>query len=153
MDYEAKLELLGFDLPETPAPGGNYVPAVRVGNLVYTAGTICIKDGEMTHTGKVGEGQTVESGYAGAQVCALNLLAAIKGEAGSLNNLKRFLTVNGYVNAVAGFPESPRVINGASDLFVSVFGERGKHARAAVAVAGLPRDSTVEVQCVVELEG
>jgi enamine deaminase RidA (YjgF/YER057c/UK114 family) len=105
----------------------------------------------MTHTGQVGAAHNVQSAYEGARVCALNLLAAIKSATGDLAAVKRFITVTGYVNAVSGFADSPAVINGASDLLVAVFGDAGKHARAAVAVAGLPKNSTVEVQAVVEL--
>jgi enamine deaminase RidA (YjgF/YER057c/UK114 family) len=148
---ESRLNALGLALPNLPTPGGNYLPFVRVGNLLYLAGTICTSNGQLTHTGQVGIEHDVKSAYEGARVCALNLLAAIKLAAGDLAKVKRFVTVNGYVNAVAGFADSPAVINGASDLFVAVFGDAGKHARAAVAVAGLPRNSTVEVQAVVEL--
>ncbi|MGF1483888.1 MAG: RidA family protein [Opitutales bacterium] len=151
MDYEAKLAELGLTLPPPPAPGGLYVPCVRTGNLLYLAGVICVCDGAMTHVGKVGETQTVETGQAAARVCALNAMAAIKAELGNFNQLMRFVYTSGYVNAVAGFADSPLVINGASQLFLDVFGEAGRHARAAVAVAGLPKDSTVEIQCVVEV--
>lgn len=151
MSAEAKLVELGLTVPPPPSPGGNYLPFVRVGNLLYLAGTICIQNGQMTHTGQVGAGQTIETAYQGARVCALNLLAAIRAAAGSLDNVQRFVTVTGYVNAVAGFPDSPAIVNGASDLFVAVFGDAGRHARAAVSVAGLPRNSTVEIQAVVEL--
>jgi enamine deaminase RidA (YjgF/YER057c/UK114 family) len=97
----------------------------------------------------VGREQTVESGYAAARVCALNSLAAIKGALGRLDRVREFVYIGGYVNAVAGFAESPQVINGASDLFVELYGDAGKHARAAIAVAGLPRNSTVEIQVTV----
>lgn len=152
MDIEERLKEFGLTLPETPTPGGNYLPWVQVGNLVYFAGTICVANGKMTHSGKVGSELNTEEGYEAARVCALNILAALKGAAGDFSKLKRFVTVNGYVNAIPGFAESPQVINGASDLFVALFGEKGKHARAAVAVAGLPKNSAVEIQAVVELE-
>jgi enamine deaminase RidA (YjgF/YER057c/UK114 family) len=152
MSIEDRLKEFDLKLPEAPTPGGNYLPFVQVGNLVYLAGAICVANGKMTHTGKVGSDHSTEQGYEGARVCALNLLAAIKAAAGDLSRVKRFVTVTGYVNAIPGFAESPQVINGASDLFVALFGEKGKHARAAVAVTGLPKDSAVEVQAVVELE-
>ncbi len=110
-----------------------------------------VRDGVMTHVGQVGDAQTVESGYESAKVCALNTLANLKAAVGSLDKIKRLVYVGGYVNAVAGFAESPAVINGASDLFIEVLGEAGRHARAAVAVAGLPKDSTVEIQVVAEI--
>jgi len=151
MDPEAKLDELGLSLPEAPASGGNYLPHVRTGNLLYCAGTISVQNGKMTHVGQVGAEQTVESGYESAKICALNTLANLKAAAGSLSKIKRLVYVGGYVNAVSGFPDSPLVINGASDLFIEVFGEAGRHARAAVAVAGLPKDSTVEIQVVAEV--
>ena len=104
-----------------------------------------------SHAGQVGDTQTVETGYAAARVCALNALANIKAAVGSLDQVVRLVYVTGFVNAISGFADSPAVINGASDLFVAVFGEKGKHARAAVAVAGLPKNSTVEIQVVVEV--
>ena len=151
MTIENRLEELGIALPGSPAAAGNYVPSVRTGNLLFLSGTLCAMDGKLTHTGQVGSDHTVESGYEAAQVCALNTLAAIKAAVGSLDNVERVVMVNGFVNAVSGFSDSPAVINGASDLFVKVFGEAGRHARAAVAVAGLPRGSTVEIQVVVEV--
>ena len=152
MNPEAKLAELGLKLPDTPAAAGSYVPTVRTGNLLYCAGTISALNGRITHAGQVGKDQTVQTGYESAKVCALNTLANIKAALGSLDRVARFVFVSGYVNAVSGFADSPAVINGASDLFVAVFGEAGKHARAAVAVAGLPKDSTVEVQVVVEVK-
>ena len=152
MNYEAKLSELGLKLPNPPAAAGSYVPTVRTGNLLYCAGTICMIDGQMTHTGQVGKEQTVESAKKSADVCALNTLANIKAAVGSLDKVARIVFVSGFVNAVDGFADSPAVINGASDLFVKVFGEAGKHARAAVAVNGLPRGSTTEVQVVAELK-
>ncbi len=149
---EAKLAELGLKLPATAAAAGNYVPTVRTGNLLFCAGTISILDGKMTHEGQVGASQTVQTAYESARVCTLNTLANIKAAVGSLDQIARVVIVNGFVNAVSGFADSPAVINGASDLLVAVFGDAGKHARAAVAVAGLPKNSTVEVQVIVELK-
>jgi enamine deaminase RidA (YjgF/YER057c/UK114 family) len=153
MYAEERLVELGLTLPAPPAAAGSYVPTVRTGNLLYCAGTICAMNGQMTHTGQVGKEQTVQTGYKSAEICALNTLANIKAAAGSLNNVVRIVFVSGFVNAIDGFTDSPAVINGASDLFVKIFGDAGKHARAAVAVNGLPRGSTTEVQVVVELKG
>ena len=153
MNFEAKLAELGLSLPNPPAAAGSYVPTVRTGNLLYCAGTICMIDGRMTHVGQVGKEQTVDTAKKSAEVCALNTLANIKAAVGSLDQVARIVFVSGFVNAVDGFSDSPAVINGASDLFVKVFGDAGKHARAAVAVNGLPRGSTTEVQVVVELKG
>lgn len=147
---EAKLTELGLTLPAAPSAGGNYVPFRINGNTLILAGVISVRDGAMTHAGQVGAGvQTVETGYVAAQVCALNVLAAIKSALGDLDRVKEFLYLGGYVNAVAGFDSSPQVINGASDLFVKLYGDAGKHARAAIAVAGLPRNATVEIQVTV----
>ncbi len=152
MNPEAKLAELGLKLPDAPVAAGSYVPTVRTGNLLYCAGTISALNGRITHVGQVGKEQTIEAGYESAKVCALNTLANIKVALGSLDRVARIVFVGGFVNGVSGFSDSPAVINGASDLFVAVFGEAGKHARAAVAVAGLPKNSTVEIQVVVEVK-
>ena len=153
MNPEAKLAELGLTLPNPPAAAGSYVPSVRTGNLLFCAGTIAVFNGQQTHIGQVGKEQTVETAKKAAEVCILNTLANIKAAVGSLDNVTRIVMVNGFVNAVDGFSDSPSVINGASDLLVKVFGEAGKHARAAVATNGLPRGTTVEVQVVVEVKG
>lgn len=152
MNPEVKLAELGLTLPTPPAAAGSYVPTVRTGNLLFCAGTICMIDGKMTHTGQVGKEHTVESGAKAAEICALNTLANIKAAVGSLDQVARIVMVNGFVNAVDGFTDSPAVINGASDLFLKVFGEAGRHARAAVATNGLPKGTTTEIQVTVELK-
>jgi enamine deaminase RidA (YjgF/YER057c/UK114 family) len=151
MTPEERLAELGLTLPNPPAAAGSYVPTVRTGNLLYCAGTLCLLNGQLTHAGQVGQEQTVETGRAAAEVCALNTLANIKAAVGSLSRIKQVVMVNGFVNAVDGFTDSPAVINGASDLLVKVLGDAGRHARAAVAVNGLPRGATAEIQVVVEL--
>lgn len=152
MSIDEKLKELGVTLPNPPAAGGNYVPTVRTGNLLYCAGTISSFNGEMTHLGQVGREQTIQTGYDSARVCALATLTNIKSALGSLDRVARVVFVSGYVNAISGFPDSPAVINGASDLLVALFGDAGRHARAAVAVAGLPKNSTTEIQVVVEVK-
>lgn len=152
MNPEAKLAELGITLPNPPPAAGSYVPTVRTGNLLYCAGTVSVLDGKLTHVGQVGKEQTVQTANKSAEICALNTLANIKAATGSLDKVARIVFVSGYVNAVDGFTESPAVINGASDLFVKIFGDAGRHARAAVAVNGLPRGSTTEIQVVVELK-
>jgi enamine deaminase RidA (YjgF/YER057c/UK114 family) len=151
MNPESRLAELGLALPSPPAAAGSYVPSVRTGNLLYCAGTLPMRDGKLTHVGQVGREQTVETGAKAAEGCALNTLANIKAALGSLDRVARIVFVNGFVNAVDGFADSPAVINGASDLFVKLFGEAGRHARAAVAVNGLPRGATAEIQAVVEV--
>jgi enamine deaminase RidA (YjgF/YER057c/UK114 family) len=148
---ESMLGELGLALPKPPAAAGSYVPTVRTGNLLYCAGTLPIIDGKLTHAGPVGRDQTVESGAKAAENCALTTLANVRAALGSLDRVARVVFVAGFVNAVDGFADSPAVINGASDLLVKVFGEAGRHARAAVAVNGLPRGATVEIQAVIEV--
>ena len=149
---EAKLHQLGLALPQPPAPAGSYVPHRIKGDVLILSGMLNTLDGAVTHAGKVGAEQTLETAHDAAQVCALNVLAAIKAALGRLDRVKEFLFVSGFVNGVAGFSDSPHVINGASDLFVELYGEAGKHARAAVAVAGLPRNAAVEIQVTVRFE-
>lgn len=146
---ESRLKELGIALPALPAPGGNYLPARTVGPMVYLAGVISIQDG-MVITGTVGAGRTIEEGYAAARACAVSQLAVLASHLGSLDAVKHIVTVNGYVNAVPGFSDSPKVINGASDLFVEIFGEAGRHARTAIGVSALPRNALVELQMAVE---
>lgn len=148
---ESRIAELGLVLPQAPAPAGSYVPTVLTGNLLYCAGTLPMMDGKLTHAGPVGRDQTVETGAKAAQIAALNTLANVKAALGSLDRVARVVFVSGFVNAVDGFADSPAVINGASDLFVKVFGDAGRHARAAVAVNGLPRGATAEIQAVMEV--
>lgn len=150
MSAEKKLAELGIALPAAPAAAGNYVATVRTGNLIYCAGTLPVANGQITHVGQVGREQTVQTAYDAAKNCALATLANLKAELGTLDKVARVVFVSGFVNAINGFPDSPAVVNGASDLFVAVFGDAGKHARAAVSVAGLPKNATVEIQVVVE---
>ena len=151
-ETHARLTKLGYSLPAPPKAGGNYVPAKTVGRLVYLAGVVSIIDGAFV-TGTVGAGRTIEEGYAAARACALTQLAVLKQHLGSLESVKQIVSVNGYVNAVPGFEDSPKVINGASDLLVEIFGDAGRHVRAAIGVSALPRNALVEVQMTVEIEG
>jgi enamine deaminase RidA (YjgF/YER057c/UK114 family) len=148
MSAEKRLQELGIVLPEGPAPGGNYLSAKTVGNLVYLAGAISTgADGVITGTAAVD--RSIAEGYSAARACALTQLAVLKHILGSLDKVREIVSVNGYVNAVAGFPDSPAVINGASDLLVAVFGEQGRHVRAAIGVSALPRNALVELQMIV----
>jgi enamine deaminase RidA (YjgF/YER057c/UK114 family) len=147
---EARLQKLGIALPELPAPGGNYVPAKTVGHMVYLAGVIST-DSAGVITGTVGQDRTIEEGYAAARACALTQLAVVKRHLGSLDAVKSIVGVNGYVNAIPGFADSPKVINGASDLLVEILGEAGRHVRAALGVSALPRNALVELQMTVEV--
>jgi len=145
------LAALGLSLPAPPAPGGNYVAAKQSGSTLYLSGVISTgPDGVIT--GTAGINRTVEEGYAAARACALTQLAVIQRELGSLDRVAEVLTVNGYVNAAAGFADSPAIINGASDLLVQVFGESGRHVRAALGVSALPRNALVELQMSVRVK-
>jgi enamine deaminase RidA (YjgF/YER057c/UK114 family) len=147
---EARLQQLGITLPALPTPGGNYVPAKTVGHMVYLSGVISISPNGVI-TGTAGADKTVAEANAAARACALMHLAVLKRHLGSLDAVKSVVTVNGYVNAVPGFTDSPAAINGASDLFVEIFGESGRHVRAAIGVPALPRNALVELQITVEI--
>ena len=152
-DYnpEAKLQELGIDLSTPSAPVANYVNAVRTGNLIFLAGKGPLKaDGENI-TGKLGADLTIEQGYEAARITGINQLSVLKAELGNLNKVKRIVKVKGMVNAIAEFTDHPKVINGYSDLMVEVFGEKGKHARAAVGMGSLPSNIAVEIEMVVEV--
>ncbi|HEX6978498.1 MAG TPA: RidA family protein [Alphaproteobacteria bacterium] len=149
---EARLKELGISLPAATTPAANYVPTVRTGNLVFVAGQVTLKDGKLEYVGKLGREYGVEDGQKAARLCALNVLAHLKNACdGDLDRVRRCVRVGGFVNAVPEFGDHPKVINGASDLFVEVFGEAGKHARAAVGVGSLPFGVAVEVEAVFEV--
>jgi enamine deaminase RidA (YjgF/YER057c/UK114 family) len=150
MKADQKLSELGYTLPELPAPGGNYLPAKIVGNLVFLSGVIST-DEHGVMTGIIGQDRSIEDGYAAARRCALAQLAVLRQTIGTLDRIKQVVSLNGYVNTVSSFPDSPKVINGASDLLVEVFGEAGRHVRAALGVAALPRNAMVEIQMTVEI--
>jgi enamine deaminase RidA (YjgF/YER057c/UK114 family) len=151
---EAVLERLGIELPTPPPPVANYVRAVRTGDLVFLAGHGPSRGDGTYVTGKLGEGGlTVEQGYEAARLTAIALLASLKAEIGDLGKVVRIVKVVGMVNSTPDFTEQPAVINGASDLLVEVFGDAGRHARAAVGMASLPVGIAVEIEMVVEVEG
>jgi enamine deaminase RidA (YjgF/YER057c/UK114 family) len=147
---DARLQAIGLSLPTLPAPGGNYLSARTVGSVVFLAGVISTNASGVI-TGTVGAGRTIDEGYAAARSCALTQLAVLRQHLGSLDAVKAIVSVNGYVNAVPGFEDSPQVINGASDLFVELFGEAGRHVRAAIGVSALPRNALVELQMSVQI--
>lgn len=150
MSWSAKLTELGIELPPVVAPLAAYVPAVRTGNLVYTAGQLPIKGGELLRTGKVGAEVSAEDAKALARVCALNALAAVNSLVG-VDQVVKVVKVVGFVASAPGFDGQPGVINGASELFGEVFGDAGAHARSAVGVSELPRKAPVEVEIIVEV--
>ncbi|HYX04930.1 MAG TPA: RidA family protein [Reyranella sp.] len=151
MKTERHLQELGIELPKATSPMANYVNAVRAGNLLFLAGKGPGLPGHPLPVGKVGRDFTKEQGYEFARQTGLSLIAAMKAELGDLDRVKRIVKVLGMVNATPEFGEQPEVINGCSDLFVTVFGERGKHARSAVGMGSLPRGIPVEIEVIVEV--
>jgi enamine deaminase RidA (YjgF/YER057c/UK114 family) len=149
---DARLEELGITLPEPPAPVASYVPTVVSGNLVFVSGQITLSAEGLKYVGKVGADISLEDGKAAARLCAVNVIAQVKAACGGdLDRVKRCVKVGVFVNAVPDFTQHPEVANGASDLFQDVFGDAGKHARAAVGAGSLPRGVAAEVEAVFEI--
>ena len=148
-----RLNELGVDIPTPAVPVANYLGWVRTGNLIFTAGQVTVKDGEFLHVGKVGAEISVEEAAEAAKLCAINIIAQVKQACdGDLDKVKRIVKLVGFVNGVPEFTDHPKVINGASDFMVEVFGEKGKHARSAVGAGSLPLNIAVEIEAVVEVE-
>ncbi len=153
MSIEERLTELGIVLATPAAPLANYVPFTREGNLLIVSGQLPMgPDGKLACTGKLGGGVSLEDGVAAARLCAINCLAQVRAAAGSLDAVRQVLRLGGFVNCTADFQQHPQVINGASDLMVEVFGDKGRHARAAVGCNALPFDAAVEVEMMVALE-
>ena len=153
MSAEARIKELGLSLPQPPKPGGNYIPGVRVGNLLYLSGHGPSRvDGVPAARGKVGRDLSVEEAYKVARDVGINLLGTARSLLGSLDKVKRVVKVLGMVNSAEGFGDQPKVINGFSDLMVEVFGENGRHARSAVGIAELPMGIPVEIEMILEVE-
>ena len=151
MTVEDRLKDLGLSLPETPTPAGNYVPAVRSGNMVYVSGHGPRQPDGLHVIGKVGHDLTVDEGYAAARLTMLNCLASLTAEIGDLERVQRIVKLFGMVNCTEDFDRHPEVINGGSDLLTALFGERGKHARSAVGMQSLPRGIAVEIEFIAEV--
>lgn len=150
--YEQKLRELGIELPEVSAPAANYIPASRTGSLLYISGQVPALAGKDQVVGKLGSGVSIEDGQKAARICAINILAQLKAALdGNLDRVVSCVRLGGFVNAAPEFGDHPKVINGASDLMVEVFGEAGRHARAAVGCASLPRNVAVEVDAIFEV--
>jgi len=144
---ENKLRELGINLPKPPAPIANYLPFVRTGNLLTVSGQLCFDgDGKLVAKGQLGGAVSIDDGQKAARACAINLLAQVKVAIGDLDKLVRVVRLGGFINSATGFGDGPKVMNGASDLMVAVFGDKGKHARSTVGVAALPADAAVEVE-------
>ena len=152
MKFERKLKELGLELPAAPKPVANYVTAVRSGNLVFLSGHGPVKEDGTLITGKVGTDLTWEQGYEATKRVTLGLLSSLKAEIGDLDKVRRVVKLLGMVNCTPDFEDQPKVINGASDLLVELFGEKGKHARSAVGMNALPSNISVEIEMIVEVE-
>jgi len=152
LEIEKRIKSLGLELPEVPKPVASYVPALKSGNYVFTSGQIPFVKGELKYKGKVGKDLTLEEGYECAKMTVLNCLAAIKSVIEDLDRIKQVVRVTGFINSAPGFVEQPKVLNGASDLLVQIFGERGKHSRLAIGVSELPLGAALEIDLIVEIE-
>lgn len=151
-DPEAKIKELGLTLPSASKPVASYIPTLIKDDVLFTSGMLPLKDGKVIYLGKMGEGNnSIEIGYEASRLATLNCLSAVKETLGSLSKIKRVIKVTGYVNSKQGFTDQPKVINGASDLLVSIFGEEGKHVRAAIGVAELPLNALVEIEFVYQI--
>jgi enamine deaminase RidA (YjgF/YER057c/UK114 family) len=149
---EKKLQELGIALKEAKPPMANYVPFVRTGNLLTVSGQICLDgDGKLVAKGQLGAGVSIEDGQKAARACAVNLLAQVKAALGDLDKVVRVVRLGGFVNSAAGFVDGPKVMNGASDVMVAAFGDKGRHARSTVGVAALPSDAAIEVEGLFEV--
>ena len=146
-----KIAVLGIELPAPTTPMGNYIPSLRIGNLIYLSGVVARDASDALLVGKLGDTYTVDQGYQAARSCALQVLANVEREAGDLDRIVRIVKLSGMVNATPDFTEPPAVINGCSDTLVEILGARGRHTRSAFGVASLPGGVSVEVEAVVEI--
>jgi len=151
VSYDAKLKELGLTLPAPPKPVANYVPVVRVGDLLFLSGVLPSRDGQLIMTGKLGQELSIEQGIEASRVAVLNGLSIIRSVTGSLDLVKQIVKMVGHIASAPGFTDQPQVLNGASNLLVSVFGEAGRHARVAVGAAELPRQAPVEIELIVQV--
>jgi enamine deaminase RidA (YjgF/YER057c/UK114 family) len=151
MSPEDKLKKLGIELPEAPSPLGSYIPIVRTGNLVFLSGILPLIKGKLLRQGRVGEDISLDEARDDARTAAINALSVLKANIGSLNKVKRCVKITGYVASAPGFTEQPKVLNAASDLMFEIFGEAGRHARAAIGVNVLPLNSPVEIEFIFEV--
>ncbi|MDI6727494.1 MAG: RidA family protein [Thermodesulfovibrionales bacterium] len=150
MSPEEKLKELGITLSDAPKPLGSYVPCVQTGNLLFLSGMLPLKDGKLIRTGKLGESVSIKEAQEDARQCVINALSVLKSHLGNLDKIKRCVKLNGYVASAPDFTEQPKVLNAASDLLFEIFGEAGRHARAAVGVYVLPLNSPVEIDFIFE---
>lgn len=151
MSIENRLSELGLTLPDAPAPAANYVPFMQTGNLVFVSGQISRDDSGLI-TGRLGDTLSVEQGVEAARRCGLSLIAQVRAAVGDLDRVVRVVKLNGFVNSTADFTDQPTVVNGCSDLMVQVFGDAGRHARAAVSAPALPLGVAVEIEAIFEVK-
>jgi enamine deaminase RidA (YjgF/YER057c/UK114 family) len=151
MSPEDKLKKLGIELPEAPSPLGSYIPIVRTGNLLFLSGVLPLRNGKLMRTGRVGESVSLDEARDDARTAAINALSVLKANIDSLNKVKRCVKITGYVASAPDFTEQPKVLNAASDLMFEIFGEAGRHARAAIGVNVLPLNSPVEIEFIFEV--
>ena len=149
---EERLNELGIVIPEAPKPVAAYIPAKRVGNLIFTAGQLPMVNGELISKGLLGQDVEIEEANKAARICTINAIAAIKGVIGDLDQIQQIVRVVGYVASVSTFTQQPAVVNGASELLLEIFGDNGKHARTAVGMAALPLNAPVEIELTVEVK-
>lgn len=152
MYIEKNLRNMGIELPLPLQPGGKFLPYQRTRHLVYISGQICKVNGEMKYQGKIGKDLTEQQGKSAARIACLNALSVLKIAIGDLDKVVKIVNVHGYVNSAEGFTNQPNVINGASELLIDIFGERGRHSRCALAVNELPANSAVELEMIVEVD-
>lgn len=152
MNYEKKANELGYQIPEAALPVANYAPGVTDGELLYISGQLPMATGELKYKGKAGAELSVEEGRKAAEICALNCLGVIKKLAGDLDRVEKIVKITGFVNSAPDFTAQPQVVNGASDLLGSIFGEAGVHARSAVGAAELPLGAACEIEMIVRLK-
>lgn len=152
MNPEDTLKALGFELPAAPKPQGWYVPLVRTGNIVFVSGQLPMCDGDVAIRGKVGEALSLDEGREAARLCLLNILAALSGNGVPLGSVRRVVKLTGFVQSSPDFHEQPKVLNAASEMLTEIFGDAGRHARAAVGVNALPLNAAVEIEAIFELE-
>lgn len=151
MSIEEKIKRLGIVIPESPKPLGSYIPCVQTGSLLFLSGMLPLREGRLTRTGRVGESVSLQEAQEDARQCVVNALSVLKSHLGSLERIKRCVKLNGYVVSAPDFTEQPKVLNAASDMLFEIFGEAGRHARAAVGVAVLPLNSPLEIDFIFEI--
>jgi enamine deaminase RidA (YjgF/YER057c/UK114 family) len=152
MSIEEKLQELGIELPTPPTPQGSYTPVVRTGNLCFISGQLPMQDGQLKAIGSVPDKCEMDRAIEGARICAINILAQLKAQIGSLDKIKKIVRLNGYVQSESGFYNHAQVLNGASDFLAEVLGEKGIHTRVAIGVYELPLNASMEIDAIIEVE-